>query len=120
MPTPHASESQAQGWGLLGAPRMQVFALLCPRCGEPIRIIAFVTDVGSIRRILPTLGEPAQAPCIARAARGSPWEESFDPGAGTVLSERAASESQGQEAALVEDATTGRRRPIQGWNALRP
>ena len=45
--------------GLLGAPRMQVFPLFCPRCGEPMRIIAFVTEVDSIQRILEPLGEPS-------------------------------------------------------------
>ncbi len=37
--------------GRLGAPRMQVVPLLCPAVA-PMRIIAFVTDVGSIPRIL--------------------------------------------------------------------
>jgi hypothetical protein len=34
--------------GLLGAPRTQVFPLSYPRCCEPVRIIAFVTEVESI------------------------------------------------------------------------
>ena len=55
--------------GLLGAPRMQVFPLRCPRCREPMRLIAFVTDSGSTC-ILGYLGEPAQAPHITPAARG--------------------------------------------------
>jgi hypothetical protein len=38
-------------------------------CGEPMRLIAFVTDTASITRILAYLGEPAQAPHIAHAAR---------------------------------------------------
>lgn len=46
-----------------------------------------MSDVGSIQRILAYLGEPAQAPCIAPAAPGLPWEEDFDPGAGTHLNE---------------------------------
>jgi len=46
----------------------EVFPLVCFRCGEPMRIIAFVTDVGPIQRILAYLGEPAQAPRIAPAA----------------------------------------------------
>ena len=58
----HASyESQAQGWGLPGAPRMQVFPLACFRCGEPKRIIAFITEAGSIRRMLEYL-EPTHPP----------------------------------------------------------
>jgi len=40
-----------------------------------MRLIAFVTDSGSITRILAYLGEPTKAPHIAPAARGHPWEE---------------------------------------------
>ncbi|MBA2593667.1 MAG: hypothetical protein M3495_10205 [Pseudomonadota bacterium] len=40
-----------------------------------MRLIAFVTDSGSITRILAYLGEPTKAPHIAPAARGPPWEE---------------------------------------------
>jgi hypothetical protein len=70
--------SQAQGLGLLGAPRMQVFPLSCPRCGEPMRIIAFVTEVDSIQRILERLGEPIQ-PLPVASARGPPhWKEEAD------------------------------------------
>jgi hypothetical protein len=66
-------ESQAQGWALLGAPRMQVFPLRCPRCEEPMRLIAFLTDSGSTTRIFAYLGEPTKAPQIAPAARGPPY-----------------------------------------------
>ncbi len=55
----------------------EVFPLVCSRCVEPRRIIAFVTDVGSIQRILAYLGEPTKAPCIAPAARIPPFEEDF-------------------------------------------
>jgi hypothetical protein len=55
---------------LLGAPRMRVFLLRCPRCGEPMRRIAFVTDSRSITHILASLGEPTKGPHIAPAARG--------------------------------------------------
>jgi len=60
--------------GLLGAPRMQVFPLSCPRCGEPMRIIAFVTEVDPIQPILEPLGEPLQRPLIV-SARGHPTEK---------------------------------------------
>jgi hypothetical protein len=36
----------------------EVLPLRYRRCGEPMRLIAFVTDSGSIRRILAYLGEP--------------------------------------------------------------
>jgi hypothetical protein len=43
-----------------------------------MRLIAFVTRGGSIRRILAYLGEPTKAPHIAPAARGPPWKEDLD------------------------------------------
>jgi hypothetical protein len=48
-----------------------------------MRLIAFVTDSGSITRILAYLGEPTRAPHIAPAARGLPREEDFDTREGT-------------------------------------
>ena len=69
-----------------------------------MRIIAFVTEVGFIQRILAYLGEPTQAPRVAPAARVPPgWDEDFDTREGDTfaLSERAASESQGQGVVLL-------------------
>ena len=60
--------------GLLGAPRMQVFPLLCARCGEAMTLIGFITERGSIQRILEHLGEPTRPPPIA-SARGPPHED---------------------------------------------
>jgi hypothetical protein len=65
-----------------------------------MRIIAFVTDVGSIQGILAYLGEPTKALGIAPPSAVLPREEDFDPAAGTHPSERAASKRQGQGVAL--------------------
>jgi hypothetical protein len=59
----------------------EVFPLLCPQCGEPMRIIAFVTETTAIQRILTHMGEPTQAPPVA-SARGPPLWEEFDQRAG--------------------------------------
>lgn len=45
-------------WARLLARIYEVFPLACPRCGEPMRIIAFVTDRASIKRSLGYVGEP--------------------------------------------------------------
>ena len=52
------------------------FPLECPACGGDIRLIAFITEPGPIRKILTHLGEPLEPPPIA-AARGPPtdWYE---------------------------------------------
>jgi len=47
------------------------FPLACPTCGGDIRLIAFITEPGPIRKILTHLGEPLEPPPIA-AARGPP------------------------------------------------
>ena len=58
-------------WAMLLARIYEVFPLLCPQCGEPMRIIAFITEAASIQRILMHMGEPTQAPPVA-SARGPP------------------------------------------------
>ena len=52
------------------------FPLECPNCGGDIRLIAFITEPGLIRRILKHLGEPLEPPPLA-PARGPPadWGE---------------------------------------------
>jgi len=47
------------------------FPLACPTCGGDIRLIAFITEPGPIRKILTHLGEPLEPPPIA-AAQGPP------------------------------------------------
>ena len=61
-------------WALLLARIYEVFALLCPKCGGAIRIIAFITEAVAVRDILAHLGEPTSPPRMA-PARGPPlWE----------------------------------------------
>ena len=52
----------------------ETLPLVCPLCQSPMRIIAFITEGSSVRKILDHLGESAQPPRIA-PARGPPlWE----------------------------------------------
>ena len=44
----------------------------CPRCGDEIRLLAFVTEEATIQRILTHIGEPIQVP-MAKPARGPPY-----------------------------------------------
>ena len=62
-------------WAMLLACIHESAPLACPQCGADMRIIAFVTDGVSVRRILTHIGESADPPRIA-PARGPPaWEE---------------------------------------------
>ena len=56
--------------------------LLCPRCGEPMRIIAFVLDPPVIERILRHIGEPTETPPILPARSPPQGELGFDQDAG--------------------------------------
>ena len=61
-------------WAMLLARIYETLPLVCPICQSPMRIIALITEGGSVRKILYHLGESAQPPCIA-PARGPPlWE----------------------------------------------
>ena len=52
----------AKCWVLLLTRIYECLPLLCPRCGESMRIIAFVLDPPTIERILRHIAEPTEAP----------------------------------------------------------
>jgi hypothetical protein len=58
-------------WAVLIARICEVFSLLCPFCGGPMRIIGFITYSADIRHILEHIGVPADPPRIA-SAHGPP------------------------------------------------
>ena len=47
----------------------------CPRCEARMKLVALVTDPGSIRRVLRHLGEDTEAP-VREPARGPPFWKS--------------------------------------------
>ena len=73
---PRSHDTSRIAWAKLLARVGEEFPLECPACGGDIRLIAFITEPGSIRKILTHLGEPLEPPPIA-AARGPPtdWYE---------------------------------------------
>ena len=46
------------------------FPFVCPGCGGDIRLIAFITEPGPIRKILTHLGEPLEPPAEGRQFLG--------------------------------------------------
>ena len=54
-------------WAVLLARVFQFDVSVCDRCGGQVKIVAAVTDPGSIRRYLEGVGLPARAPPIAVA-----------------------------------------------------
>jgi hypothetical protein len=61
-------------WAMLLARIYEVFPLACPICHAQMRIIAFIDNASTVRKILDHIGESTQPPRIA-PARGPPlWE----------------------------------------------
>jgi hypothetical protein len=65
-------------WAVLIARIYEVFPLLCPNCGEQMRLIAFIIHSADIRHIPDHTGVDSQPPHIS-PARGPPlWEDGGD------------------------------------------
>jgi hypothetical protein len=58
-------------WAMLLARLYELFPLLCPSCGAPMRIIAFITDTPAIRQIPDHIGEPSTPPPPAALPDGT-------------------------------------------------
>lgn len=73
---PRSHDTSRIAWAKLMARVGEEFPLECPACGGDIRLIAFITEPGPIRKILTHLGEPLDPPLVS-PARGPPtdWGE---------------------------------------------
>ncbi len=73
---PQSHDTSRIAWAKLLARVGQEFPLECPNRGGDIRLIAFITEPGPIRKILTHLGEPLEPPPVS-PARGPPtdWGE---------------------------------------------
>ena len=77
-PTSALGRAAARSWALLLARLFECLPLVCPECGEPMRIIAFVLDPPVIERILTHIGEPVEAPAVLPARAPPQAEIQFD------------------------------------------
>jgi hypothetical protein len=64
---PHRAASHYL-WAMLLARIYETLPLVCPNCHAPMRIISFITDAGTVQKILDHLGEPTQVPKSPRHA----------------------------------------------------
>ncbi len=73
---PPSHNTSRIAWAKLMARVGEEFPVACPGCGGDIRLIAFITDPGPIRKVLAHLGEPPEPPPVS-PARGPPtdWGE---------------------------------------------
>jgi len=71
-------KTAARCWALLLARSYECRPLQYPRCGEPMRIIAFILEPPVIERILAHVGEPTSAPEVLPARAPPQTEIPFD------------------------------------------
>jgi hypothetical protein len=62
---PRSHNTSRIAWAKLMARVGEEFPFACPGCGGDIRLIAFITDPGPIRKILSHLGEPLEPPPLS-------------------------------------------------------
>ena len=77
-PKSRLGRAAARCWALLLTRIYECLPLQCPRCGQPMRIIAFVLDPPVIERILRHVGEPTEPPTILPARSPPQTELAFD------------------------------------------
>jgi hypothetical protein len=69
-------------WAMLLARIYECLPLQCPRCGQPMRIIAFILEPPVIERVLTHVGEPTSAPEVLPARAPPQGELGFDQAVG--------------------------------------
>jgi len=79
-PTSGIRRNAARCWALLLARIYECLPLRCPRCGEPMRNIAFILELPVIERVLTHIGEPSAPPSVLPARAPPQVEMGFDPG----------------------------------------
>jgi hypothetical protein len=121
---PPSHDTSRIAWAKLIARVGEEFPVACPGCGGDIRLIAFITDPGPIRKILAHLGEPLEPPPVS-PARGPPtdWGElvqgHFRPGNVSGTDRRAARDRYPQPLTAFH-ATVRTARKKSGFKAGRP
>ena len=78
LPLSKLRRAAARCWALLLVRIYECLPLRCPKCGEPMRIIAFVLDQPTIERILDHIGEPTRPPVVLPARSPPQLEFGFD------------------------------------------
>jgi len=100
------------------------FPFACPGCGGDIRLIAFITDPGPIRKIITHLGEPLEPPPVS-PARGPPtdWGELIqahdDRNVFQATDRRAARDRYPQPLTPAERQVTGHNKAVRRSNSER-
>jgi hypothetical protein len=73
---PRSHDTSRIAWAQLLAKIAEAFPLVCRACGGDIRLIAFITAPGPVRKILSHIGDPVEPPSVSPARRApTEWSE---------------------------------------------
>ena len=68
----------ARCWAMLLARIYENLPLACPKCGQPMRLIAFIMEPPVVEKILSHIGEPTEPPAVLPARAPPQMDLDFD------------------------------------------
>ena len=71
-------QAAARCWAMLLARIYECLPLTCPKCGQPMRLIAFIMEPPVVEKILKHIGEPTEPPTVLPARAPPQVEMDFD------------------------------------------
>ena len=71
-------QAAARCWAMLLARIYECLPLTCPKCGQPMRLIAFIMEPPVVEKILKHIGEPSEPPAVLPARAPPQVEMDFD------------------------------------------
>jgi hypothetical protein len=79
QPQGRVRQAAARCWAMLLARIYECLPLACPKCGQPMRLIAFIMEPPVVEKILIHIGEPTEPPAVLPARAPPQVEMDFDP-----------------------------------------
>ena len=71
-------QAAARCWAMLLARIYECLPLTCEKCGQPMRLIAFIIEPPVVEKILKHIGEPTEPPTVLPARAPPQVEIDFD------------------------------------------
>jgi len=78
QPQSRVRQAAAKCWAMLLARIYECLPLTCEKCGQPMRLIAFIMEPPVVQKILTHMGEPTEPPAVLPARAPPQVEMDFD------------------------------------------
>ena len=77
-PQGRVRQAAARCWAMLLARIYECLPLTCPKCGQSMRLIAFIMEPPVVEKILIHIGEPTEPPAVLPARAPPQMDLDFD------------------------------------------